>query len=92
MHATLHLREITHKLVVPKKGFTEWLQSFPIPMKMLHLDEIDNDVKEYIFGQEPCVIGKTTTDFKIVLSRLELEKCAGDFTIFKMKLYEKCNL
>ena len=72
------LCDITHGRVREKPAWRAERRRLPVPFTAVHLDERAADERAASEGQEPCVLAHTAGGVYVLVSRDELERCAGD--------------
>lgn len=73
------LCDITHGMSYKAK--TTWLEqveSFAIAIETLHLDEINDDIRQVVVDKVPCVVITEGDSINIVMSNEELQACDCD--------------
>ena len=60
-------------------------------MKTVHLDEQNNDLYQFSFGNTPCVVGENEKGFKFIFSNTDLDNFNGDVKLFFKSLENKIN-
>ncbi len=84
------LCDITHGKLKEKKAFTECKNKLEIPFELLHLDELNDELKAFI-PNAPCIIGIEEGVAAIIIDANELEECKADVEKFSMILNSKIN-
>ena len=49
-----------------------------MPIDFVHLNERNSNLKEYTANLTPCIVGKTSTNYVMLVSKNELNECNGD--------------
>jgi hypothetical protein len=84
------LCDITHGTFKEKKGFSECKNDLNLPFELLHLDELNSRLKEFE-NEAPCIIGINNSEFKLIITKDDLEKCDSDVDLFFELLNSKIN-
>tara|TARA_B110000438_G_C15577376_1_gene548066 strand:+ start:248 stop:607 length:360 start_codon:yes stop_codon:yes gene_type:complete len=84
------LCDITHGKLKEKAAFSECKENLDIPFELLHLDELNTELKEFI-KDAPCVVGINDSEYSIVITAEELEECKSDVDSFSELLNSKIN-
>jgi len=61
-----------------------------LPFELLHLDELDSNLKEFE-NEAPCIIGINNSKFILIITKDDLEKCNSDVDLFFELLNSKIN-
>tara|TARA_B100001113_G_C21119590_1_gene626828 strand:- start:3214 stop:3579 length:366 start_codon:yes stop_codon:yes gene_type:complete len=85
------LCDITHGKLKEKPLFKECRQNLEIPFELLHLDELNDELKNFM-KDAPCVIGLSNNQYSIIINSKELEECSSDVETFTNLLHSKINL
>ena len=83
--------EITHNFISEKKDWRNKLSQTKINLKTVHLDEQNNDLYKFSYGNTPCVVGKSKRGFKLIFSDKDLDNFDGDVELFFKSLENKIN-
>ena len=83
--------EITHNFISEKKDWRNKLSQTKINLKTVHLDEQNNDLYKFSYGNTPCVVGKSKKGFKLIFSDKDLDNFDGDVEFFFKSLENKIN-
>ena len=86
---TCHLCDISHLLHREKKEFEECRKSLPVPLIMLHLDQLETELYDFIQDRAPCVVARTKKGFSMVLDSRELALCDASVNHFHHSLKQK---
>ena len=70
------LCDITHGRLRRRPGFDEACALLPVPLELLHRDEIDQPMLEVIDGRYPCVL-VVDPDPEVLLSPTDVDACRG---------------
>ena len=84
--AHCELCDITHDLVREKTAFQRLRLALPIPLRTLHLDERDDTLTRFTEGLTPCVVGRTTSGWTLLLDSQTLASCSKDVAKFERLL------
>ena len=76
------LCDITHRTVRRRPELDRWVESMPVPVDLVHLDERTDDVVAASDGRTPCVLAYTSHGLVVLLGPSALESCAGDVDCF----------
>ena len=76
------LCDITHGLVKEKASFQACRQELPIPLHTLHINEQEPALAEFTNARTPCVVGKRTEGFVMLLDAGALEACSKSVDSF----------
>tara|TARA_B100001989_G_C24235837_1_gene314905 strand:- start:292 stop:489 length:198 start_codon:yes stop_codon:yes gene_type:complete len=60
-------------------------------LRTVHLDEQNNDLYNFSYGNTPCVIGESKKGFKLIFTTPELDNLNGNVELFFKSLEEKIN-
>ena len=82
--------EITHNFISEKEDWKEWLSQTKINLKTVHLDEQNNDLYQFSFGNTPCVLAKVKKVLNLFF-QIHLDNFNGDFKLFFQILENKIN-
>ena len=83
--------EITHNFISEKEDWKDRLSQTKINLKTVHLDEQNNDLYQFSFGNTPCVVGENEKGFKFIFSNTDLDNFNGDVKLFFKSLENKIN-
>ena len=83
--------EITHNFISEKKDWRHQLSQSKINLKTIHLDEQNNDLYKFSYGNTPCVVGESEKGFKFIFSNTDLISFNGDAEVFFKSLENKIN-
>ena len=83
--------EITHNFISEKKEWKDRLIQTKINLKTVHLDDQNNDLYNFSYGNTPCVIGESEKGFKLIFTTTELDNLNGNVELFFKSLEEKIN-
>ena len=72
------LCDITHSSTGKKDSWKKCEQRLRIPIDFVHLNERNPNLKEYTANLTPCIVGKTSTNYVMLVSKNELNECNGD--------------
>lgn len=81
------LCDISHNMAWEKESFTLFKNNYPIPFFNRHLDELEAEVLELAKGRAPCVLGKDTNGWQVVLTSHHLEQCGRSVNKFTQLMY-----
>ena len=60
-----------------------------ISVDMVHLNERKDDLVNFTKGITPCIVGQTSTNYVLIVSNKELEKCNGNTEELEKILHKK---
>ena len=83
--------EITHNFISEKKEWKDRRIQTKINLRTVHLDEQNNDLYNFSYGNTPCVIGKSEKGFKLIFTTTDLDNLNGNVELFFKSLEEKIN-
>ena len=83
--------EITHNFISEKKEWKDRRIQTKINLRTVHLDEQNNDLYNFSYGNTPCVIGESEKGFKLIFTTTELDNLNGNVELFFKSLEEKIN-
>ena len=83
--------DITHDIISEKKAWKEKVNQTKFNLKTVHLDEQNNDLYQFSFGNTPCVVGESEKGFKFIFSNTDLDNFNGDAKLFFKSLENKIN-
>ena len=91
------LCDITHGSIKEKGEFKACKARLPIPLRTIHLDEQDDDLRRFtsINICVPCVVGRKTNDhnnFDIVLNNDDLQSCDKSVDRFEKLLRQRLEM
>jgi hypothetical protein len=72
------LCDITHSITGKKDAWKQCEENLGIPIKFVHLNERESKLEEYTQNITPCIIGKTSTGYILLVDNEKLEKCKGN--------------
>ncbi len=49
-----------------------------MPIDFLHLNERNSNLEKYTRGLTPCIVGKTSTNYVMLVTKRELKDCKGN--------------
>ncbi len=84
------LCDITHGKFKEKRAFSKCKQDLNLPFDLLHLDELDFNLKKF-HSDAPCVIGINNSEYSLIITKDELEKCSSGVEDFFELLTSKIN-
>ena len=61
--------------------FSECKKKLDLPFELLHLDELNSDLEDFK-NSAPCIIGITNSEFTLIITKEDLEKCNSDVDLF----------
>ena len=85
------LCDITHGKLKEKPLFKKCKQDLEIPFELLHLDELNPELEQFI-DNAPCVIGVNENKYYLIINSEELEICQSNVEDFSNLLNSKINL
>lgn len=80
------LCEITHAGIGRKKSWDAAVSALGIPFTLLHLNEMDADLKAFVSDRAACVIAELPGGYAFLLDDAALEACRGDVNAFFSQL------
>ena len=80
------LCDITHDMVRKKKSFRDLECRLPLALRLLHLNERDEQLRRATEGRTPCVVGRTSEGWEMVLDAAALAACNKDVAAFESAL------
>ena len=83
------LCDITHTNTGKKEVWKECEEKLGVPITFVHLNERNVKLMTYTNGNTPCIVGKTSTNYAMLASKKELEKCNGNATALAELLEKK---
>ena len=83
--------EITHNFIYEKKRWKDRLIQTKINLRTVHLDEQNDDLYNFSYGNTPCVIGESEKGFKLIFTTTDLDNLNGNVELFFKSLEEKIN-
>ena len=83
--------EITHNFISEKKEWKDRLIQTKINLRTVHLDEQNDDLYNFSYGNTPCVIGESEKGFKLIFTTTDLDNLNGNVELFFKSLEEKIN-
>ena len=91
LRGTAHcaLCDISHGLLGEKKTFSACKTAFDMPLRTLHLDERDEDLRVFTEGKTPCVVGRSPSGWHMVLDSDALAACNKDVATFEATLRQQ---
>ena len=69
------LCDITHSSMGKKDSWKECELKLRIPIDFVHLNERNPKLEKYTHNLTPCIVGKTSTNYVMLVSKEELEEC-----------------
>ena len=72
------LCDITHGNKEKKQTWKNCERKLRMPIDFIHLNERNPNLKEYTKGLTPCIVGKTSTNYVMLVTKRELSECKGD--------------
>ena len=83
------LCDITHTNKGEKDLWKECEEKLGVPIIFVHLNERNEKLLDYTNGNTPCIVGKTSTNYVMLVSKKELEECEGNATALSELLEKK---
>lgn len=80
---------ISHNLSGEKKEWKDMARTLKHDLELLHIDEMDTKLAEFVQQSTPCVVASMKDGFRILIKKEELTSCAGDIGSFKKMLDQK---
>ena len=89
LRGTAHcaLCDITHATVREKAAFRQCRERLPIPLRVLHLDERSEALTAVTEGRTPCVVGRNSKGWVMVMDARSLEACQSSVESFENELW-----
>lgn len=76
--------DITHGPRHEKPEFTALKSSgWTVPLENIHRDEMDDNMRQHVADQLPCVVARTDATDIVIVGPQELDSCAGDVIRFQ---------
>ena len=72
------LCDITHSSTGKKNSWKKCEERLRMPIDFVHLNERKPSLEKYTKDLTPCIVGKTSTNYVLLVSKDELIKCEGD--------------
>ena len=72
------LCDITHGNTGKKDSWKECERKLRMPIDFLHLNERNTNLEKYTRGLTPCIVGKTSTNYVMLVTKRELMECKGN--------------
>lgn len=86
------LCDITHGMSYKAKStWLEQVESFAIPIETLHLDQINENIRQVVVDKVPCRVMVEGDSINIVMSNEELQACDSDPHLFFERLRVNMN-
>lgn len=79
---------ITHGARCEKPEFTALKHAWPVPVRNIHRDEMDDMMRGAVAGVLPCVVARTDAGDVRVMGPVELERCEGEVLAFEKSVLE----
>lgn len=73
-----YLCDITHGKTGKKDAWAECEKNIGMPIDFVHLNERNPSLAKYTEGITPCIVGKTSTNYVILVNKKELLECKGN--------------
>lgn len=83
------LCEITHGRVRRKPAWDEACAGLGIPFDLLHLNELDDDLRAFVGDDAAMVVAETESGFVTLITNDELADMHGDVTAFMTLLQSR---
>jgi len=80
------LCDITHAGIGRKKAWDAAVASLGIPFTLLHLNEMDVELAQFVGDRAACVLAESPKGYEFVLGDAELAACRGDVGKFFIRL------
>ena len=80
------LCDITHGTLTEKAAFRACREGLEIPLRTVHLDERSPDLVGATEGKTPCIVGRSSEGWEMVLDPEELESCDQSVEAFELML------
>jgi hypothetical protein len=78
------LCDITHSTVRRKAAWDRMAASLPVPVRLLHLNELDDDLAAAVAAtRAPVVLAREDDGWRELLGAAELDEMAGSVTAFE---------
>ena len=72
------LCDITHGSKGKKTAWKKCQQNLRMPIDFIHLNERNESLRKYTKNITPCIVGKTSTNYVILVSKDEIYNCKGE--------------
>lgn len=69
------LCDITHGNMGKKDAWKKCEQKMRMPIDLIHLNERNPNLEKYTRNLTPCIVGKTSTNYVLLVSKDELKNC-----------------
>lgn len=86
------LCDITHSKVSKKLSYTQQEEIFEIPIRMLHRNELLNEMNSFLTQALPMVVARSGSNYEILFAKEELETFDGNDSLFFSTLRAKLNI
>jgi len=89
LRGTAHcgLCDITHSHVRRKAGWDRMAASLPVPVRLLHLNELDDALTRTVaIAGAPAVLGRDERGWRVVVGAAELDEMAGSVSALEALL------
>lgn len=83
------LCDITHGYVRQKDEFSDLCSRLTLPLRTVHLDEQSPDLAAFTHGKTPCVAGRTTNGWTMLIDTATLDDCGKDVANFERVLRDR---
>jgi hypothetical protein len=81
--------DISHNLTGVKQEWRNMSQTLKYDIKLLHIDEMDSMLEQFVNNSAPCMVASMKSGFKVLANREELSDCAGNINSFRKLLEQK---
>ena len=72
------LCDITHTTSGKKDAWKTCERRLRMPIDFIHLNERNPNLEKYTRGLTPCIVGKTSTNYVMLVTKRELMECKGN--------------
>lgn len=72
------LCDITHGSIREKPDWRSCRERLPVPFATVHLDERDDQLRDFTEGRTPCVVAVVGDELVMLVGDQELSACAGE--------------
>lgn len=78
------LCDITHSTLRRKREWDRMAATLPVPVRLLHLNELDDDLRAAVAAtQAPVVLAREDDGWRELVGAAELDEMAGSVTAFE---------
>lgn len=84
------LCDITHGAVRRKRAWDEMARRLPVPVRLLHLNELDAELRDVVAGAgAPVVLARDADGWRTLVGRAELDEMVGSVGALEAVLRER---